>query len=543
MTPSWWNAFQAGDLRAFAQLIETYQQDVRAVAYAVLLDDGLAEDVAQDTFITAWQRRAQLRDPSVIGGWLAAIARNRGRDLLRVRKREVLVDDAEITADASSPQLRLEREALRESCRSVLARVPEGYREVLVLYYSQERPISAIARALGISEAAAMQRLSRGRRFVERHGAELAPFVVRRRDSLAIAVLALLAMRQTAAAAPSRSAGWLVVLGCVLATVSSDGAANPRAPSSVPMEPSESSIARSPSPPADPAPPPAPRVRLFAPAAPAIAAPAPQPRVEPPATPAPEPRPDPVEPPRARLAVVDPFPVEDTSAVAPPKPTLQPLDPIIGLIETAGMPRRGTLSFDTVGFAMMLRAGVTDHVALHVGMIPMDTDKGTAGANVATAFGGGIKIGGVLIPDVLSISVLAEAANEVNVKALTGRDGWTARSYASITYRFGRHHTTMFGGVAAEFDGTNRWSSPVGGISTQLGWDDRLAFIFENQYIANAVKTKGTHLLAVRFRAHEPRRSILGIDRARLDVGLIHLDRVDDEDDATLPWLQAGLGW
>lgn len=540
MTPTWWNAFHAGDLRAFAELIEAHQQDVRAVAYAVLLDDGLAEDVAQETFIVAWRRRAQLRDPSAIGGWLVAIARNRGRDLLRARKREVLVDDPEITAEASSPQLRLEREALRESCRSVLARVPERYREVLVLYYSQERPVSAIAKTLGISEAAAMQRLSRGRRFVER---ELIPFVgVRRRDSLAVAVLALLAMRQTAAAAPSRSAGWLVALGCVLATVSSDGAANPRASM---VEPT---IAVSQAPPpgvvpgppvVEPAPAPRSRPRSVAPAASVIepsrvvASVEPEPRQPPPAKRAAA---------RNQLAVVDPF--EDVATtIALPKPKLPPLDPIIGLIETAGMPRRGDLSFDTVGFAMMLRAGITDHVALHVGMIPMDTDKGTAGANVATAFGGGIKIGGTLIPDVLSMSVLAEAANEVNVKALTGRDGWTARSYASLTYRFGRHHTTMFGGVAAEFDGTNRWISPIGGISTQLGWDDHLAFIFENQYIANPVKTKGTHLMGIRFRAHEPRRNILGIERARIDVGMIYLDRVDDEDDATLPWLQAGLGW
>ncbi len=558
MTPTWWNAFHAGDLRAFAQLIETYQQDVRAIAYAVLLDDGLAEDVAQETFIVAWTRRAQLRDPNLISGWLVTIARNRGRDLLRARRREVLVDDPEIAADASSPQLRLEREALRASCRTVLARVPERYREVLVLYYSQERPVCAIAKTLGISEAAAMQRLSRGRRFVERHGSELAQFAgVRRRDSLAIAVLALLTVRRTAAAAPRRSASWLVALGCVLATFSSDGAANARAPSIVDHEPtmfSDNSAGASRSHPLPALGEGAPlidaasRPQLVRPAPRAVVS-----REQAPTDDVPEPqeapRVRPASPPRVALATVDPFEEEDSAsapsvAVAPPpmsRPQL-PLDPINGLIETAGMPRRGDISFDTVGLAMMLRIGVTKHVAVHVGEVPMDTDKGTVGANVATALGGGVKIGGRLA-DNLHLAVLAEAANEVNLKSLKGRDGWMARSYASLTWRNGRHHTTAFGGVVAEFDGTNRWRAPIGGFSTQLGWDDRLAFLFESQYIGNAVKTKRTHLVGLRFRANEPRRSILGIDRARIDVGMIYLDRVDDEDDVLLPWLQAGLGW
>ncbi|HVK88951.1 MAG TPA: sigma factor [Kofleriaceae bacterium] len=96
--PTWWQAFQEGDLDAFAALIEEHQRGVFAVAYAVVLDRGLAEDVAQEAFIAAFQRRAQLREPTAARSWLAAIARNLGRDLLRARKREHLVGDAPINA-------------------------------------------------------------------------------------------------------------------------------------------------------------------------------------------------------------------------------------------------------------------------------------------------------------------------------------------------------------------------------------------------------------------------------------------------------------
>ena len=50
--------------------------------------------------------------------------------------------------------------------REALARIPDRYRETLVLYYCENRSIREVAATLGIAEDAAMQRLSRGRRYL-----------------------------------------------------------------------------------------------------------------------------------------------------------------------------------------------------------------------------------------------------------------------------------------------------------------------------------------------------------------------------------------
>lgn len=52
----------------------------------------------------------------------------------------------------------------------------------------------------------------------------------------------------------------------------------------------------------------------------------------------------------------------------------------------------------------------------------------------------------------------------------------------------------------------------------------------------------GTTLFAVRFRDHAARANFLGVERLRIDVGAMLLERTDGDEDG-LPWLQAGLAW
>src|SRR5947207_3556506 len=158
--PTWWDRFVAGEPEAFACLIEAHQAHVYAVAFATVCDRELAEDVAQDVFLAAYTQRAQVRDPAALARWLATIARNRGRDVLRRRRRELLADDVEATADLADETADREREAatVRAEVHRALAAIPARYREVLVLHYAEGQSAKAIADALGLSEAATLQR-------------------------------------------------------------------------------------------------------------------------------------------------------------------------------------------------------------------------------------------------------------------------------------------------------------------------------------------------------------------------------------------------
>ena len=87
-----------GDPDAAAAFIERFQRRVFGVALRIVNDTRLAEDVAQETFLRAWQR-AEGFDPrrGTVSAWLLTIARNLAIDTMRLR-RIAIVDPAEILA-------------------------------------------------------------------------------------------------------------------------------------------------------------------------------------------------------------------------------------------------------------------------------------------------------------------------------------------------------------------------------------------------------------------------------------------------------------
>lgn len=171
-------ASRRGERAAFGALIERYQGVVCAVSYSGTGDRSLSEDVAQDTFLAAWRQLDQLREVGRLRAWLCGIARNLARKARRARVREAPVDptgeslalplsltSGERNAEATPFEQVSEQES-EALVRSALDRVPETYREVLVLYYREQRSVREVALALELSEPAVMQRLSRGRQYL-----------------------------------------------------------------------------------------------------------------------------------------------------------------------------------------------------------------------------------------------------------------------------------------------------------------------------------------------------------------------------------------
>ena len=185
-------ASRRGDRAAFAAIIERHQRAVHAVAYARVRDRALADDIAQDTFVIAWRRLAELRDHRRLPAWLCGIARNLARDVRKHVRRETPGDVEAMHATTPYDELtELESERI---VAAALAEVPDIYREPLVLYYYEERSVDDVARSLGITAATTNKRLSRGRRYlaervaiVERGLARFGP-----RVGLAASVLAVI---------------------------------------------------------------------------------------------------------------------------------------------------------------------------------------------------------------------------------------------------------------------------------------------------------------------------------------------------------------
>lgn len=163
----------AGNRQAFGRIVERYQSLICAVAYSATGDLGVSEDLAQETFVTAWRRLGELRDRTKLRAWLCGIARNLTNNWIRQRSRDIVARAEpleglpETRATAPTPRehaISKEEEAI---LWRALERIPETCREPLVLYYREQQSVQQVAEALGISEDAVKQRLSRGRKMLK----------------------------------------------------------------------------------------------------------------------------------------------------------------------------------------------------------------------------------------------------------------------------------------------------------------------------------------------------------------------------------------
>lgn len=165
----------AGDRSAYGRIVVRYQRLLCSVAYAALGNLSESEDVAQEAFIEGWQELGSLREPEKLRSWLCGILRNKIRRRRRTasRRAEYRADPIDETpaAELASPDEPVEDRIMKDEEQALLwqalERVPELYREPLVLFYREHQSIEHVACHLDLTEATAKQRLSRGRKLLQ----------------------------------------------------------------------------------------------------------------------------------------------------------------------------------------------------------------------------------------------------------------------------------------------------------------------------------------------------------------------------------------
>src|SRR3954464_10979221 len=169
----------AGNRDAFGWIVARYQSLLCSLAYSATGSLNQSEDLAQETFITAWKQLAELREPEKLRSWLCRISPNLTYDALRQQGREPIhkAETLEKVQEPPAPEpLPSEHTISREEeailWRSI-ERIPASYREPLVLYYREHHSVEKVAAALELSEDAVKQRLSRGRKVLHEHGLAL----------------------------------------------------------------------------------------------------------------------------------------------------------------------------------------------------------------------------------------------------------------------------------------------------------------------------------------------------------------------------------
>ncbi len=155
-----------GDVRAFDALVRRHLRGAYGVALAILGDPADADDVCQESFLTALKRLEDCREPARFGGWLRQIVRNESRDLLRSRRvRRALPLEAavELPGDGS-PLIDAERAELRERLVEGLAALDPNQRAVLLLHDLEGWRHREIAELLELPEGSVRAVLFHARR-------------------------------------------------------------------------------------------------------------------------------------------------------------------------------------------------------------------------------------------------------------------------------------------------------------------------------------------------------------------------------------------
>jgi RNA polymerase sigma factor (sigma-70 family) len=199
----------AGSKEAFGAVVQRYQSLVCAITYSATGDIGRSEELAQETFLRVWKSLRQLDNLANFRAWLCAIARNLASRSIRAKRKDVIrtadsLEQAKILpAAAPEPsQAAMDRER-QEIVWSAVQRIPQKYREPVVLFYRCQQSVSEVAAGLGLSEDVVRQRLHRGRQLIRAEVSSLVQDTLIRSGpgkAFAIAVVAALPAATTSTA-------------------------------------------------------------------------------------------------------------------------------------------------------------------------------------------------------------------------------------------------------------------------------------------------------------------------------------------------------
>jgi RNA polymerase sigma-70 factor (ECF subfamily) len=165
---------QEGDTSAFGELARRHRSGATKVAVSILRDSLEAEDEVQNALWKAYEHIHQFQRDAKFSTWLTRIVVNQCLMRLRQIRRSnfLYLDDGEIGGDPGtyelkekgiSPEEELSRTEIAAALQYEIRHTPPLLRHVFVLRDVQQLPMPEVARALGISVAAAKSRLLRAR--------------------------------------------------------------------------------------------------------------------------------------------------------------------------------------------------------------------------------------------------------------------------------------------------------------------------------------------------------------------------------------------
>jgi len=176
-----------GDPEAYRVLVERYERRIYYVVYGMVRNTEDARDLAQESFVKAFQNLHRFRLDSKFYTWICRIAMNLSIDHLRKMKHRGHAEFDEMRggsvggqvvrlhSQTTDPAEATSRKQLLKTIMDAVGTLPDDQRQVLILRELEEMPYREIAEILDIPEGTVMSRLYYARRRLQEILAEHRP--------------------------------------------------------------------------------------------------------------------------------------------------------------------------------------------------------------------------------------------------------------------------------------------------------------------------------------------------------------------------------
>jgi len=164
--------FQAGDERAYIELVNRYRDRLINFVFQFLGDREQAEDVVQDTMLKLYIKKHYYREIAKFSTWIYTIARNLANTELRKRKRRkttllshITRDEREYELPAIQPETgqEVQTEFAEKQIQAAIQDLPEHFKTVIILRDIQELSYDDISSIVGVPLGTVKSRINRAR--------------------------------------------------------------------------------------------------------------------------------------------------------------------------------------------------------------------------------------------------------------------------------------------------------------------------------------------------------------------------------------------
>ena len=168
---------RAGNRQAFSDIVRQLMNQVVALTYRMTGERESALDLAQDTFVAAWEKLESFRGDASFASWVYRIASNKALNYLKSNARQVTsgeIQEPVAPENIANPAQQLYHRELADNIRKFMASLPTQQRLIFELRFYKEMTFKEIAettdRALGTVKTGYREAIKKLRVFAQEEG-------------------------------------------------------------------------------------------------------------------------------------------------------------------------------------------------------------------------------------------------------------------------------------------------------------------------------------------------------------------------------------